>query len=279
MSFLQRIGLRPATKVVQRGAMDENLANSLWNAITIVYLDTYENDGVYGYDGVNGSNRGSMVKCLWIEYFKKTTDHIPPRFSGVVEYLKEVFFNAECKEKYRFLEAVFRCGPEGCGPDFICVCNEFLERENSAYRFVNGQIAEITSDAEIESVETAIESASPFGGVRKHLNAALLHMNDRENPNYRNSIKESISAVEAVAKIVSGNKKATLGEVLKVLEKKGKLHPAQSKGFSALYGWTSRADGIRHGLMEKESLQKSDALYMLVTCSAFVNYLIAHVED
>jgi len=47
-----------------------------------------------------------------------------------------------------------------------------------------------------------------------------------------------------------------------------------------LYGWTCKEDGIRHG-HTKEELKTSfeEAKYMLVSCSAFVNYLIAKNEQ
>jgi len=93
-------------------------------------------------------------------------------------------------------------------------------------------------------------------------------------PNYRNPIKESISAVESLCNLITG-RKDTLGDALKKLEAKVVIHPALKKGFSSIYGYTSDADGIRHGLLEETNLDFEDAKFMLVSCSAFVNYLIA----
>ena len=282
MTFSQRMGLKPATKVVQKDEMDVDLTNSLWTAITEVYWPPSQPEsGLYSdllLEQLFRGNRVPMLKCLWMNHFKEPVDQISGHFSTDIQHTKERFFKAKWMDKYDFIEAVLECGPEELGPRFMKLCNTFLERENSAYRFVNGQITEITSDVEIASVEEAIESAPPFSGARKHLKTALSRMNDRKKPDYRNSIKESISAVESVVKTIFGNKKATIGDALNALEKKGKLHPALKAGFSSLHGWTSDAEGIRHALMEKESLQKPDALYMLVTCSAFINYLIAHAK-
>jgi hypothetical protein len=41
-------------------------------------------------------------------------------------------------------------------------------------------------------------------------------MTDREQPDYRNSIKESISAIESLCRKITGNDKGTLGLVLKL---------------------------------------------------------------
>jgi hypothetical protein len=40
-----------------------------------------------------------------------------------------------------------------------------------------------------------------------------------------------------------------------------------------MYGYTSDAEGIRHALMDEPTLESEDAKFMLVSCSAFVNYL------
>jgi hypothetical protein len=52
------------------------------------------------------------------------------------------------------------------------------------------------------------------------------------------------------------------------------MHPALNRSLSALYGYTSDANGIRHALLDESSLDFVDAKFMLVACAAFVNYLI-----
>jgi hypothetical protein len=89
-----------------------------------------------------------------------------------------------------------------------------------------------------------------------------------------NSIKESISAVESTVKLIAKDDKATLGYLLKRMG----LHPALEKGFAAIYGYTSDADGIRHGLMDQPTLSAADARFFLVVCSAFVNYASGKVR-
>lgn len=68
---------------------------------------------------------------------------------------------------------------------------------------------------------------------------------------------------------------ATLGAALKKLEENGVIiHGAMRSAFSQLYGYTSDANGIRHGGIDFTNAPAEDAKYMLVSCSAFVNYLI-----
>ena len=76
-----------------------------------------------------------------------------------------------------------------------------------------------------------------------------------------------------MARVVSGNEKATLGEALKVLEKSGKLHTALKDAFSKLYGYTNDEHGIRHAMLDVPDLSQADAKYFLLSCTSFVNYL------
>lgn len=75
--------------------------------------------------------------------------------------------------------------------------NKILEKENSAYRIIDGLVQEITNQDEISEIETAIND-NPIQHSKDHLKQALKMMSDRENPDFRNSIKESVSAVESL---------------------------------------------------------------------------------
>ncbi len=153
--------------------------------------------------------------------------------------------------------------------------NHLFEAEYVGYRFVNGKIVAITDRCEIDEIEQAC--CNPYSGCRAHIEKAVGFLADREHKDYKNCIKESISAVESVCKIIVGDEKATLGEAIKKLKEKGiKFHQALEKSFSMLFGYTSDEGGIRHaeGLFVSE-VSFEEAKFMLISCSAFVNYLIA----
>ena len=75
--------------------------------------------------------------------------------------------------------------------------------------------------------------------------------------------------------LITKNKKATLGQALKEVKTKVGLHGALEEAFSHLYGYTSSAEGIRHSLLDEPTLSFEDAKFMLVSCSAFINYLVS----
>ena len=159
-------------------------------------------------------------------------------------------------------------------PSFIDSINRSFERLNYGYRIINNMVTPISSKEEVNSIEEAIGSAKD--NIREHMNSALKHLADKEKPDYRNSIKESISAVGALCREMTGEN--DLGKALFVLEKKqGKLHPQLKAAFDNLYKYVNeKQSGIRHELMDESGTYVPtyhEAKYMLVICSAFINYL------
>lgn len=140
---------------------------------------------------------------------------------------------------------------------------------------MGGVIAQISNEEEVAEIEDALKrEQSP---VRTHLHRALELLSSREAPDYRNSIKESISAIESLAGIVLGQK-GTLGDLIKKLKAEIGLHPALQNAFSSLYGYTSDADGVRHAIMESKDIGFEDAKFFLVVCSAFANFVTAKIS-
>lgn len=274
MQFSQRIGVLPQEELVQIERIDDDLKNSLWNALTIVYFQRVEFSASSRHDITRNSNLFQLMQNIWLHFFKEPVDQMPRKFSDTVKYLRQWFYKEKWYRVFDFVEHVAVHGPSKVKSDFVNICNHILDRENSAYRFVNGVIAEITCQEEVSEVESAITNTSINSGAKKHLQSALSLMSDKIAPDYRNAIKESISAVESIARYISNDDRATLGKALKAIEQDRGLHPALKAAFSSLYEYTNDADGIRHALMKEDNLTKADARFMLVICSAFSNYLV-----
>jgi hypothetical protein len=155
-------------------------------------------------------------------------------------------------------------------------CNEALEKERSGYRMVSGVIVPVTDAQQVHAVNGALAvTADRFASVHEHLKTALARLGDLPEPDCRNSMKESICAVETLAKLVTEMPSATLAEAMKCFKKKGiPLHPALNDAWQKIYGYTSAVAGVRHGLYEGTTVGVAEARYLLVTCSAFVFYLI-----
>lgn len=270
MRFSQRISKTPVRQSLQIDSIDDPLRNALWS---IVYIFFFEKLQYYLYDCT--STEQLFFKLLWHDFFKYTIDSLPYKTNEITQQVRDWYFKAEWFEVFDFLEWTCQFDTGNTRKNVAQAFNSMLEREMSGYRIVKNLITPITDETELREIESAIETSkhTKLSPVNEHLQSALEKLADRKNPDFRNSIKESISAVEAICKMISGNPKADLGEALKTIENKVALHPALKKGFLAIYGYTSDEGGIRHALTESDNSQFEDAKYMLVACAAFVNYL------
>jgi len=148
-----------------------------------------------------------------------------------------------------------------------------LEEERCAYRLIDNNIVPITSEEEGQAIYAALDAmARPgLGGARAHLLKAGSSLTAGE---YADSVRESIHAVESVARSLTGE--ASLQKALTELGKKHPMHPALRNGFNSIYGYTSDANGIRHPMIGDEAAMvgEAEAIFMLSSCAAFVTYLV-----
>lgn len=212
---------------------------------------------------------------IYDEFFKTSTKPFE-RVNSLIQDISKLFIELKWYEIYDFIEYISEIyHKKEINIKFKEAVNQVLESEMSGYRFVDNYIAPIIDEVEIKEVEEALECK--YSAVKRHLSNALELLSDRENPDYQNSIKESITAVESVAKIITG-KETDLANCLKVMDID--LNKQFKTSMTNLYGWTCKEDGIRHGHTGEElKTSFEEAKYMLVSCSAFVNYLIAKNKD
>ena len=265
MKFSQRIGQVPIQEVIQTNSMTTELRNSLWNC-----LDVF----VWNSPGFQRRQHGEagifpFSANVWFHYFKKPIDTRSEYAFEIIAAMRSYFFDAQWYEVYDFLEFIVSLVDDKQLEEAI---NLILETELAGFTLIDKKFTPITDEIEVEALGKALEKG-PFSEVETHLKQSLSHLSDRNNPDFRNSIKESISAVEAMARIITGDDKATLGKALAELEKNHNLHPALKRGFSSLYGYTNDGDGIRHAMIEASSVTASDAKYFLVACASFINYM------
>jgi len=243
--------------------MPIGLHNRLWNA-----AQKYIN-------GFSFSERNDFIQYLWDRFFKEEMGDLRHvRHSGhiCIDQIKEKFYELEWYKVYDFLE--FSLSVDDYErTNFINILNLIFIDERAEYKIIGDMVAPLISGAESEEVERAVESK--YSMVSNHIKKAIELYRKRPFADYQNSIKESISAVEALARIILNKPNATLGDLVKDLN----IHSAFKEAISKLYGWTSNEGGIRHSENGKElKIDEKEARYMLVQCSALVNYIISKNE-
>lgn len=260
--FSERLGY--IVKPLQIETMSIALKNRIWNVYSCEV-----SDDITCY---NPHYIQEILDCLGLKY--QNVDG----FSDVTankRRLQKWFDTAKWFEIFDFIEIYMNFLPAKERKDVRKSFNDILEAENSGYRISGNQVVPITNKGELESIEKAQQTE--YESVNIHIAKAVELFSKRPNADYENSIKESISAVEAMCCIITGltGAQATLGKAIKKLKDSGVyIHSAMESAFSSLYGYTSDEDGIRHGGIDFKNAPAEDAKYMLVSCSAFVNYLI-----
>lgn len=275
-SFAERMGLRETRTLIQSNSLDEETRVDLWNVLVIL-REIFE--GQLGWYHNNGLTHRDLLTSIWTNHFKQPLDD-EPHSTNLWLKIKGEILTGEWFDVLDLFERVVKAlahtdeqrGEDNAAP-FADALNNRFEHYLVGYRFVGKEVTPIDSNAEAEAVSAAIEDADAIAGARHSLERAVELLADRTIPDYPNSIKESVSAVEAVTKKITGE--TTLGAGLKKLEAKGlTIHPALKEAWLKIYGWTSDENGVRHGAIEAASVDQTMAKYMLVTCSAFVSYLI-----
>jgi len=212
-----------------------------------------------------------LGQAIWLKLWKLRLDRMPNSGDDFVGAVRQYYFSSTTTwyDIYDLIEFIVA---NVSHDDLVLRLNQALESELSAFRFVGKTLTPITSPGEVQILQQELDDPA-FPGVQKHLLRALEFLSDKRNPDYRNSIKESISAVESVARVITRKDSATLGDALALLEKKHALHPSLRQSFDKLYGYTSDKDGVRHAMLAEPNLTQAEAKFFLLSCTSFVNYL------
>lgn len=272
MKFSDQIGITKPNTIFQKDNINDDLKNSLWNILTSsVFL-------IGGYDVLddNWFNRFRHNYAMVFQYFfKKPLDQMGSTDEERYALIRKWYFSCKWHDIYNLLEFIV----DKIDNRLEYIFNDVLISEKSAYRFVEKKLIPITDEVEIESVKDAANLINKFSGPREHIRRALVAFSKKPTSDYLTATREAISAVESMAKVISGNEKGTLADALKSMEKQKTIHPALKESFMKLYGYTSDEKGIRHALLNDETdVDESIAHFMIVVCSAFLNFAISRYK-
>jgi len=263
-------------KAVQLRSVDEDLRNALWNVIAVGVFARYRPSD-YRFESETSRTK-DLLDQIFLNLYKMAIDRLPVYRdsqygqTSASEYLRNIVMSGKWNQVYDLVDFIVKEIHEKYRLGVVRAFNSAFDRENAGYRIVGNELVEITEKTEIEAIESAISFGSKDSKI--HLERALQLLSDRQAPDYRNSIKESISAVESVCKAIAGNPAATLGDAIKLLKKSQTIHGQFEQALLKLYAYTNDAGGIRHALTDNSvDVSSADARFMLVTCSGFCSYL------
>ena len=94
-------------------------------------------------------------------------------------------------------------------------------------------------------------------------------------PDYENSIKESINSIESTLQLLFNKPKETLGTIIKSAD----IDSDIKRIISQMYGLVSNKDFVRHGGTSVQDIKKSDAEYFLNFSGITIQYLIKRIKE
>jgi len=276
MLFSERYGYKPP-KPLQFERMDDDLKMAIHNVLVL-----------FEKSNLNKNDISSLYLNIWSFFYMQDINIVYNNNSDYIRHLCDNKYKTLSWNKvYDFLEFYLSTIEQKLSVppndkiiiEFTKTLNAVFEKFNSAYRFVNNKIIPITNQQEIAAIEEAANTG--IKAIDYHLNRAIYIFSNKENKDYVNTVKEAISAVEATVNFINGTEGTTLGDALDKLKEKKSIHSALCDAFKKIYGYTSdKKSGIRHCIFDETDCipDFTDAKYMLVVCSAFINYLLSKAK-
>lgn len=273
VTFEQAEGIEPLPAQLKPQELSQRLRAGLWAVVYQALTDaTRRQDFVKPFliEPWVG-----MLGSLHIWHHHKPADEFTQNAETHIKALKTVILEGSYVRVYGTLQYLLRL--RECPNRFYQNIKKILVDYHAGYRLMDGPpptLVPISSEEEAKASAqafAALNSSDAYQGARVHYLAAASHLSTGDWPG---SIRESMQAVESVARVITG--KSTFASALKVLEARWNIHAALKTGFGRLYDYTSAEQGLRHPLLDdpNASVDEADAMFMFVACAAFVTYLI-----
>lgn len=212
-----------------------------------------------------------------VHFLKKSVASYDNDYDTILNRFKTIIYGSGFPKIFDFIE--FLTQHDVSTAKFCSKLEEVFKDAKMAYRLINEEIIAIGTEEQGEAVERALSNTIEYGAeaARSHLVSSGVALRDGK---WADSIRESIHAVESVARLFVGRKN-TLAAALQKLDQKNKIHPALKKAFDALYGYSNDKDGVRHAnvFQPTADVDETDALFMLGACATFVSYLLQRHQE
>lgn len=194
-----------------------------------------------------------------------------PYVESMVERLQwfEVFDLLE-----QVVEATDDAEAQGRVNDRLAVCG-------LGYAMDRGEIDLLDAEARalgITGVEHETENLlhGRFGPVREQYQKAIAALHGRP-ADLEKAVSESLNALEAVARVITGEK--DFGKAIDAALANRIGVGGLAASLKALYGWASQVPGARHGRHAEPDLTFADARYAVRTAGLAIAYLMEVPED
>ena len=274
LPFSQREGLEEVPGQLRLKQLPTEARTMIWSFLYEQIEGTRHFNTLHGIKNVGGVWEEILkAKHLFLDI--RPLDEWSNDFNDRCTELKGRILGDSFNRVFDLIEFIMRYG--SCPREFVNRVSWVFRRFQLAYVIDSGPPAAIlpaTTAEEGNELERNLAElrASGLDGCTTHLRSASKCINDSDAAG---SVRESIHAIESVARQIDPKASKDLGAALASLERQGALHPAFKQAISKLYGYTSDEQGIRHALLDKAAANVTidEAVFMLGACASFASYL------
>jgi hypothetical protein len=187
-------------------------------------------------------------------------------------------YNCEWFQVYDIIEAIWahfhkqdeQSFEEEKAPTFEKELNDFFLRRGIGWQLVDGLIVTRGAEAFERAVRTARATleAGKRPTARTHIDESLGALSRRPSPNLPGAIYHAMGCLECVARDIAGDKKATLGDILK--KHPGLLPRLLDKAIEQMWGYASNE--ARH-VVEGQQPRRDEAELVVGMAATMATYL------
>jgi hypothetical protein len=275
MTFSQREGYEALPSLPRKDELPIKLKNKLWHFFSTTFTARKQNH-IHSWHEINSS-----FQNFFTHYTLNNTNNGHESINNESIYIntKNLILNAQFNKTMTFLELFLK-------DDRFWQTKSQIERMFTdhhpnwriLYEKDETEFCYLTTDQEVDTLKKSYEALKTNGykGAQTHLIRATQQFKDGK---WADSIRESIHAVEAVCKKISGDDNATLGKAIAKIEKKHPINPQLKEAMGKLYNYTNGEHGIRHAHIDFDAnCDQADAQFMLGACASFISYLCQKAE-
>jgi AbiJ N-terminal domain 4 len=192
-------------------------------------------------------------------------------YPNIDEEIRNLLDDCEWYKVYDVIEEICRSAYPAQVQGFETDINFYFREEGIGWQLISGQIevrGEEVFEAGLKTARRTLEQ-SGLQTASKEIHEAILDLSRRPNTDITGAIQHSMAALECVAREVSRDQRATLGDILKKYE--GLIPKPLDKSIEKAWGFASEMG--RH-LREGRTPSFEEAELILGLCGSISTYLV-----
>ena len=267
LTFSQAQGYESLPQPLALGEISLEARIKIWDRIHL---------GTISYDDSISYSWNDILKKLHGDYFKRPIDEYNSHYqSEFLEEIKALILKETTpfNEVFDLVQMIMRYRSIG---NFNRAMHDIFRQCRLAYTIDHKHpvtILPAATEQEGRALLSAMNELRSAGldGAAEHLRKAGEAINRGD---WADSIRESIHAVESVARKIAPGTPQALGKALNSLEKQGMIPSLLKSALDKLNGYANQP-GIRHAVQDNEKAEagQDEAVFMLGACASFASYL------